>query len=340
MWYNLIMITEEIKKNDEGQRLDRYLKKAYKKASLSYIYKLIRKDLKVNGKREKEEYLLKEGDVLAFYISEEDRNSLMTDNNRKIETIKKQFQIVFENEEVLIVNKPFGLLTHGNGKEKKNTLANQVITYLIATGDYVPRNEKTFTPAPSNRLDRNTTGLVIFGKSARSCRLINEAIRERKNIRKFYLTIVKGELKEKTTFENWMIKDELKNKVSVFDLGEKMEGEGKRIITKVTPIASKNGYSLIEVEIPTGRSHQIRSQLQKNGFPLIGDSKYGDTLLNKKIEKEYKINTQLLHAYKLNFDKRLVDELKLDRAEQKCLPREIFFEVCEKMDLEIGKESY
>ncbi len=326
------MKKEIINKNDEGQRLDRYFKKAYKKASLSYIYKLIRKDVKVNGKRQNENYILVEGDEISIYIPEEELSKISKNKAEVVRNINNKIKIVYENSEILIVDKAYGLLTHGDKNEKKNTLSNQVLDYLIAKGDYDPRSEKTFTPGPSNRLDRNTTGLVIFGKNAKSSRLINESIRKREHIQKYYLTLVKGEIKEKLFFNDWIGKNEEKN-ISVVD-NFKVEDSWKEIVTRTKPIAYNKGYTLIEVEIPTGRSHQIRSHLQHKGFPLIGDPKYGDGELNKIFSQKYNIKSQLLHAYKLEFSSGIGKELMMEKLEIKVQPGKLFTNLIKELEIE------
>ena len=158
------MIKLIITENQGGQRLDRFLKKYFDKAPLSYIYKMIRKDVKVNGKRASAEAMLSAGDELTLYISQEDAQALQKPP-RQVRA-KKQFVIAYEDENILAAEKPFGLLTHGDRTEKKNHLANQVLDYLVEKGEYNPRMDRTFSPAPVNRLDRNTTGLVLFGKNA------------------------------------------------------------------------------------------------------------------------------------------------------------------------------
>ena len=159
-----------IEKNDAGQRTDRFLKKYLRNAPLSVVYKLIRKDLKVNGQRVKEDHILEEGDVLSIYAADLDIDAWTekkADDNRRA---KRQFAVLYENDDLIMVNKPFGLLVHGDKSEKKDTLANQVVSYLIENGSYYPRVEKTFVPSPVHRLDRNTTGIVVFGKNAESLR--------------------------------------------------------------------------------------------------------------------------------------------------------------------------
>ena len=175
----------------------------------------------------------------SLSIGEEDTKALQ--ERKSIDTIKKQFRVAYEDENVIIVEKPFGLLVHGDKSEKKNTLANQVISYLIEKGEYVPRHEKTFVPSPVNRLDRNTTGLVIFGKNNRALQSLNEMIRDRWYIRKFYLTIVHGELNNNLHLKDRIEKDERINKVRVIP---KDSNEGKIIETIAKQLKQKWIFSL------------------------------------------------------------------------------------------------
>lgn len=289
-----ITITE----NESGQRLDRFLKKYYGEAPLSVIYKMIRKDIKLNGKRAKEETMLEAGDELTVYISDEDDAKFS--RRREVRRSKKSFRVAYEDSHILIAEKPFGLLTHGDEHEKKNHLTNQVITYLIDQGEYVPAKERTFTPAPANRLDRNTTGLVLFGKTAESLREAARMVREEGRISKFYLTIVSGRLEGALALRDRMEKDHTSNTVHVLT-GD--EGEGKLMQTNARPLAygklCGKDVTLVEVELITGRTHQIRAHMAKAGYPVIGDAKYGDRSINQRAEREYHLTTQFLHAYKL-----------------------------------------
>ena len=212
------MIRLEIHKNDGNQRLDRFLRKYFKNASISHIYRMIRKDMKVNGKRAKESTIIFPGNEIFLYISEEAAEGFR--GKEKSYKGKKQFKIAYEDENVLIAIKPFGLLTHGDKFEKKNTLANQVIGYLIEQGAY-DTCERTFVPAPSNRLDRNTAGLVVFGKNADSVRSFNEIMKDKEAVEKYYLTIVAGELRESLVIRKDIEKDEERNQVKVFETEEK-----------------------------------------------------------------------------------------------------------------------
>ena len=276
--------------NDSEMRLDRFLKKYLVNASLSHIYKMIRKDIKVNGKRKKEDFILTTGDEISIYVSSDELERLTARKTR--EKAKKQFKVVYEDENIIVVDKPVGLLTHGDMTEHKNTLANQVVDYLIEKGEYVPRKEKTFTPAPCNRLDRNTGGLIVFGKNAPSVRKVNKLFQSRTNISKYYLAVVRGRLDSEMTVEGGIEKDERTNTVSVTD-------KGRESVSVIRPIREGNDYSLVEVELVTGRTHQIRAHLASIGHPIIGDPKYGDEKLNADSGED----TQLLHAYKLVFGK-------------------------------------
>ena len=274
-----------ISANDASQRLDRFLKKYLSAAPLSAIYKAIRKDVKVNGRRSKEDYMLQEGDSLCFYLPDELLESYV--RKPKQAKAKKQFTIAYEDDNILVVSKPFGLLVHGDVTEKKNTLANQVVDYLIESGAYVPRLEKSFTPSPANRLDRNTTGLVLFGKNAPALRALTAMVADKEgSLEKYYLTICEGKLTEERTLGGYMLKDEATNRVRM--VRRPVPG-AKEVKTVVTPLFSTARYTLVQCRLLTGRSHQIRLHLADIGHPIYGDPKYG------------KGSGQLLHAYKLVF---------------------------------------
>jgi len=290
------MVEFLISENDGNQRLDKFLKKYLKNAPLSHIYKLIRKDVKVNGKRQKPETVLHPGDQLILFISEEDEQAFKS--IKAVSKQKRQFEIAHEDENLIIVSKPFGLLTHGDAFEKKNTLVNQVMGYLIENGGYDP-SEKAFSPAPVNRLDRNTTGLVIFGKNSVALKTLNLMIGERNHIRKYYKTIVAGEIKKDLTLKGKLEKDTIENKVSILDEDGSV---GKEIETVVRVVDKAKGFTLVEVELITGRTHQIRAHLAHAGYPIIGDTKYGNKRLNWEINKKYDLTTQILHAERLYFD--------------------------------------
>ena len=294
--------------NDAGQRLDRFLKKYLANAPLSLVYKIIRKDLKLNGKRAGEDVFLNNGDIIQLYIMDAELENLLA--KKKHSHAKRQFTIAYEDEDILVVSKPFGLLTHGDATEKKNTLNNQVIDYLIEKGDYIPRLEKSFTPAPANRLDRNTTGLVAFGKNAKAQRYLTSAFANKESeggAKKIYQAICLGEIKSELVLEGYLLKDSRTNKVSVF----KSERPGSKYIkTIVRPIKTSGKYSYVEVELVTGRTHQIRAHLSSIRHPILGDPKYGSG------------SAQYLHAGKLILDGKTI-ESELPREFQDKL-RELF----------------
>lgn len=288
------MVKLTIRENESGQRLDRFLRKLMRRAPLSRIYRIIRKDLRVNGHRAKEETMLSAGDELTFYMTEEQFAEFTAMPERR--TARRRFGIAYEDDQVLIVNKPTGLLTHGDASEKRNTLVNQVCGYLQEQGEYDPSAERTFRPAPVNRLDRNTTGLVVFGKTAASLRALTALFRERDAVSKYYRTIVSGCLTEELVLEEALVKDHGTGNVHAAHGGE----AGKSALTIVRPVCSGSRFTLAEVELATGRTHQIRVHLANAGFPLAGDPRYGDPKVNAEVKK-LGIHTQLLHACRLSF---------------------------------------
>ncbi|MCD1146513.1 RluA family pseudouridine synthase [Peptoniphilus sp. KCTC 25270] len=280
----------EILRNDEGMRLDRYLKKILPEAGLSLLYKSIRKkNIVVNKKKVTQEYILQKGDIVSIFFSEE--------TFKKFEGEKKKKKrghypkIILETEDVLIMEKPAGILSHGAGGKFERNIVDDMITYLIDKGDYVPRIEKTFTPSICNRLDRNTSGLIIGAKTAVGLREVNRMIREGK-LEKYYVTICEGELKKEEKIVSRIGKNEEKNRVFAHE-------EGKDSVGIYKPLEYQKPYTLVEVNLITGRTHQIRYQLSSIGHPVLGDQKYG----KNRGKNPYGVNHQLLHSYKLVFPK-------------------------------------
>lgn len=287
------MIEITITKNDANQRFDRFLRKYFENAPLSVIQKNIRKkNFKINGKRAKADTYVYEDDLIAMYISDENYNKWLTKTDFKPTDFN--LDIVFEDKNIIIMDKESGLLTHSTSKtDYGNNLVDYMLSYLYKTNQ-VDKSDKTFNPAVVNRLDRNTAGLIIGAKNANALRSLNKAMRDNK-IDKYYLTIVKGEITEKFTIDTTIRKNESKNKV-------KSAGNGSRIITHFRPLETNGKYTLLECELITGKTHQIRFSLAKNNTPIIGDRKYGDKSTNKLVNDKFKINNQILLAYKVHFN--------------------------------------
>ncbi|MEA4973920.1 MAG: RluA family pseudouridine synthase [Candidatus Metalachnospira sp.] len=280
-----------ISKDGSGQRIDKYLLKYFNKASKSFIYKMLRKKrIKLNNLRAEGNEMLTEGDSIQMFLADETMDSFMEE--KTVSRVKCTFGIVYEDENILVVSKPAGLLSHAEKKEDTNTLIDQILYYLNEKGEYIPEKDSTFTPALCNRLDRNTSGVVISGKNANAVRQINDAIKN-KSIRKFYHTIVCGQIKAGGRLENMYSKDKDKNKATFSD-------EGKKIITEYKPIKYTGKYTLLEIQLITGKSHQIRLHMQSIGSPIIGDIKYGNMDENKKFAK-LGIRRQMLHAYRIEW---------------------------------------
>lgn len=284
----------EIGTNEAGQRLDKFLRKYLKDVPLSAIFKALRKgDVRVNGVKKKENYSLQLEDVIEIkYIQSKTEKK----DKSFIKVNSSGLKITYEDENVLVVEKWPGVLVHPDQKGAEPSLTDYVLSYLNEKGDYLPEKEVTFTPAPCNRLDRNTSGVVIFGKNFESLRSMNEMIREGK-VKKYYNALVKGRIKD-GIYKGYISKDENENISKVY---EQKVPNTKEISMEVKTLQSNGAFSLLEIDLITGRSHQIRAHLSHLGNPIIGDFKYGDKKLNSFFENKFGLNYQFLYAYKLIF---------------------------------------
>ncbi len=281
-------------KNDAGQRLDRFVSKTVPLLPASLLQKYIRlKRIKVNGKGAARDSRLNQGDVLQLYINDEFFQQPQPDN-AYLTVATPKLHIVYEDENIILVDKKPGQAVHPHdGAEYGKTLIDHIQAYLYAKREWRPREEHSFAPALCNRIDRNTGGIVIAAKNAESLRILNQKIKDRE-LDKRYLCIVHGTPKPlEGTLKGYLFKDAVKNRV--FVTKESQKG-AKTCITNYKTLQSKNGLSLVECQLITGRTHQIRAQMAFAGHPLLGDGKYG------KLDKRYDRTYQALYSYKLLFD--------------------------------------
>ena len=283
-----------IGQNDAGQRLDRFLAKAVPLLPASLAQKYIRlKRIKCNGKRIERDTRLNVGDVLQLYINDEFFDKPREDN-AYLTVANPKLNIVYEDEHILLVDKWPGLAVHPHdGAEYGRTLIDHIQSYLYQKKEWRPREENAFTPALCNRIDRNTGGIVIAAKTAEALRVLNQKIKDRE-MDKRYLAIVEGAPKPRDgSLKGYLFKDAKKNRVFVTDTPQ---SGAKTCQTNYKTLASRNGLTLVECELITGRTHQIRAQFAHSGHPLLGDGKYGK--LDKRFDRTY----QALYSYKLTFD--------------------------------------
>lgn len=301
------MQSYQIGPNEAGQRFDKFLHKYMPMAATSFFYKMLRKkNITLNGKKAEGKEILSVGDTVCFFFADDTfekfrgtletsaRLETHTGEYRKAYESLKGIQVLYEDENVLIVNKPAGILSQ-KAENADLSLNEWLIGYLLKENRITEKELETFKPSVCNRLDRNTSGIVLCGKSLAGSQELSRLIKER-NVGKYYRTFVKGQMKEGARITGTLVKDEKINKVSI-----KQDGQGQDIETSYEPIEVWKDMTYLEVELITGKTHQIRAHLASVGHPIAGDGKYGNAGLNEKMRKEFKVKWQLLHAYRMEF---------------------------------------
>lgn len=294
----------KINENDSGQRLDKFITKAVPRLPTSLLYKGIRnKRIKLNGKRAEISTRLAVGDVVTLYINDE-----FFDESRQSDPsflhAGDDLTIAYEDENLLVLDKPAGLVVHEDQSGTADTLINRVLKYLFKKGDYRPEEEHSFVPALCNRIDRNTSGLVLCAKNAAALQFLNEKIRARE-VEKEYLCVAVGKPpKCHDLCKAFLRKDEKKNQVQVF---REPKPGAKTILTEYTVLETAGKLSLLEIKLHTGRTHQIRAHMAFLGCPLLGDTKYGNPE-SLAMSKKLGLSWQALCAARLTFEFRTVEE--------------------------------
>ena len=289
------MIEVKVSSANAGQKMEKFVKKYLSEAPLGFIYKAFRKkDIKANGHWVPKDYVLKEGDVVRIYVTD----AQLEDFKKPREAEKKPFpyKIAYEDEQILIVDKPKGLLVYGDDKGSRETLGNAVLDYLYLKEEYNPK-DNSFTPSPAHRLDRNTSGLVCYGKTDAALKELTDLFKERTEIEKRYLTLVVGDVDRDGEVNIPLKKDAEKGRVFL----SRLEDGGKTAITKYYVKKRYGAYTLLEIELVTGRTHQIRAHMAAIHHPVVGDNKYGDFEDDRKWKKLTGLDSQFLHAADLYF---------------------------------------
>lgn len=308
-----ILITKEI----SNQRFDKMLKKFLPEAANSFIYKMLRKkNITLNGKKAEGNEILKEGDVVKLFFSDETFEKFSgakTDSFAAIRGLKDTLNVVFEDASFIVINKPAGVLSQKAALS--DVSINEIaLKHLLVKGELTEDSYKLYHPSVVNRLDMYTTGLLLFAKTYEAARYLSDSIADR-STEKYYLTVVDGVVEQACDLEGYLCKDENANIVSVSDT----ETEGYSYCkTGIAPLFTYKGKTLLEVRLYTGRSHQIRAFLAHEGYPVLGDPKYGNKELNEKLRGTYGIKNQLLHAYRLRLP---------DGREFKAMPPSVFSNV-------------
>ncbi len=342
------MIEIKIKENEAGQRFDKYLRKYLPEMTSGFLYKMLRKkNIVLNGKKASGSEKLNTGDCVKLFFSDETiakfsgqsaaekqpEGKRLPGVQRSLSFAKKP-EIVYEDKDILILNKPAGMLSQ-KGRESDVSVVEYVISYLLESKVLEEADLRTFKPGVCNRLDRNTSGLIIAGKSLKGLQVMSELLKER-TIAKYYLCFVKGCINKRRHVSGYLKKEEAGNKVTI--VTEKKEGYVP-VETEYMPLAWNKELTLLKVHLITGRSHQIRAHLASLGHPLMGDYKYGERSWNDKYKKKYKIGSQMLHAYEIIFPDMEGEFAHLSRKTVCGAVSDIFYKVIKETAWEHGAQE-
>lgn len=333
------MIKVKVGERDAGQRLDKYLRKYLAQAPSSFLYKMLRKkNITLNEKKASGNEILRAEDEVEMYLSDDtvlkfggaipggEKGSRFAQESRRFLQYKEAYEaygeleIVYENDRVLVVNKPAGMLTQ-KATPSDCSLNEWLIGYLLSKGEADEHTLHTFKPSVCNRLDRNTSGLVLCGKTLAGSQKISALLKER-TLRKFYSLYVKGVVEQGTQIEGRLKKDGETNKVEL--CRDDSDAEAVEVKTVYKPIKNYRNMTLLEAELITGKTHQIRIHLASVGHPVIGDYKYGYLELNDRYKKKYAIRSQMLHAIRLEFPKMEGEWADMSELVLTAEPPEIF----------------
>ena len=296
------MQTITITKNDAGQRADKFLSKYLSEAPKSFLYKMMRKkNITLNKKKMTGSEHLLDGDQIQMFLADEtilkfSGQEKKASDIKNIKNFSEKLQVIYEDEDVLFINKPAGILSQ-KSKPDDISLVEYLTAYLLEKGAITQEELRRFHPSVCNRLDRNTSGIITAGKSLKGLQGLSEMLKNR-TLRKYYRTIVYGRMDVPVRASGYLIKDEISNKVHV--MSEPCDGSVP-IETEYIPVQTGKNYTLLEVHLITGRTHQIRAHLSSLGYPIIGDYKYGNRTVNDYLKKEFGLKHQLLHAYRMEF---------------------------------------